>query len=408
MSDIIHILIDKFKILADEYYKVRDFWRFRSYNKVVGQLKAFAQTEESKKFLDDIVPKIPKFPTREKYEDFRGGSKPKEWTKEFKVLANSMKKDFKNANVSGVGDGIVGKIIEWFATGEIKKVGEMEEFGKEFKKKRPKKDQIIDSFMWNNDPSGIWGVGKVKATQLYDKGYREINDINPDELTDQQKIGLKYYKQLRNPIKREYITIFKNVMKYVLDKEFGKGTYKLKIAGSYRRHKPTSGDIDCLMTSKKFTLEEMVDALMKWDIVTDILSMRGEKFMGVAHCPSQDDDHFRLDIEFVEDYEWFPALIYFTGSKQFNTDMRLEAKKKKYHLDQHGLYKKLSDEDSKQAAKDYGFDLSKWNNQNVKKLARSAGFALTTDGLFQIVQPINSEQDIFDILGMNYLIPRFR
>ena len=398
-------LLDELNTLANHYAKMKETWRLRSYKKAVQQLKSFLTLPESKNLLKDILPRIPKFSTRDDFVEFRGGSEAKEWTPEFKKLVNEVEKNFKSNDVKGFGKGIVSKTIEWLSTGKIKKVEQVEEEVKEFKKKKTKKEQIIESFMWNSEPSGIWNVGPVAAAELYEKGFRDIDKIDPSVLSDTQQVGLKYYKELREPIPHDYIKVFGDVMRYVLDTEFGKGSYKMKISGSYRRGKKTSGDIDCLMTSEKFTLPEAIDAFMKWKIVTDILSIRYEKFMGIAHCPSESKGHFRLDIEFVPKEEWYSALLYFTGSKSFNIDMRLHANKNNYHLDQHGIFKKITESQEKKLIKKH--DLTKVNDKNKKK-ARSYGYTLTKDGLFKVILPINSEKDIFDELELRYVTPSNR
>jgi DNA polymerase IV len=119
---------------------------------------------------------------------------------------------------------------------------------------------------------------------------------------------------------------------------YGKGKYDMIFAGSYRRGAKQSGDIDCLLSSKSFNLQEAVELLKREGIVTDVLSMRDEKFMGIAHCPKGFGNHFRLDIEFVNESELGSSLVYFTGSKGTNIYMRLKAKKKGMVLSQHGLF----------------------------------------------------------------------
>ena len=111
----------------------------------------------------------------------------------------------------------------------------------------------------------------------------------------------------------------------------------MEIAGSYRRGAKESGDIDCLISSNVFELKDVVDLLKRKKIITDVLSMRKEKFMGIVHCPGG-GLYMRLDIEFVPEDEWGTALLYFTGSKGFNVHMRAEAKRKGLLLNEHGLY----------------------------------------------------------------------
>jgi DNA polymerase beta len=95
--------------------------------------------------------------------------------------------------------------------------------------------------------------------------------------------------------------------------------------------------MDILMTSDVFTLKKMVKTLLRNRIITDILSLQNEKFMGVAHCPNDEGNHFRLDIEFLPKEEIPYGLLYFTGSKDFNKEIRQHAKNKGYTLNQHGL-----------------------------------------------------------------------
>jgi DNA polymerase (family 10) len=60
--------------------------------------------------------------------------------------------------------------------------------------------------------------------------------------------------------------------------------------------------------------------------------------MMVATIPGVLTYHFRLDIEFVKEEEFYSCLLYFTGSKDFNIAMRSRAKKMGMILNQHGLF----------------------------------------------------------------------
>ena len=81
--------------------------------------------------------------------------------------------------IRGVGQSTKDKIIEILTTGKLLK---LENF------QNDKKVQCIISF------ANIWGVGSKTAHQLYNKGYRSIEDLrkSPDVLTGQQKIGMAY------------------------------------------------------------------------------------------------------------------------------------------------------------------------------------------------------------------------
>lgn len=53
----------------------------------------------------------------------------------------------------------------------------------------------------------IWGVGPATALKLYDKGYRTLDDLNNEEtLTNSQRLGLKYFNDIRTRIQRQEVS----------------------------------------------------------------------------------------------------------------------------------------------------------------------------------------------------------
>lgn len=234
--------------------------------------------------------------------------------------------------IRGIGPKVIDKVKEYLERG---KISVAETAKKELQKERKlsEKETIL------KDLETVWGIGPIKAQKLYEEGVKSIKDLQKKThlLTDQQKIGLKYREDLQQKVQRVTITSLYIIMRTYLDKEYGKNSYNMEIAGSYRRGAKESGDIDCLLSSKVFNLKDAVKLFQKKNIITDILSMRKEKFMGIVHCPSG-GLYIRLDIEFVDEDEWGTALLYFTGSKGFNVYMRAEAKRKGMLLNEHGLY----------------------------------------------------------------------
>jgi DNA polymerase/3'-5' exonuclease PolX len=265
--------------------------------------------------------------------------------------------------IRGIGPKVIEKVKEYLDTG---KISAAETAKKELKKEK----KISEQEKILIELERVWGIGSIKAKKLYDQGIRSIKDLRKrtELLTDQQKIGLKHNEDLQQKVPRDMITSLYVIMRAYLDKKYGRGSYDMEIAGSYRRGAKESGDIDCLLSSKVFGLKEAVELFKKKNIVTDVLSMRKEKFMGVAHCPSG-GLHVRLDIEFVSEEEWGTALLYFTGSKGFNVYMRADAKRKGMLLNEHGLY-----------------DIN------------------TGDKILQYP----SEEDIFEEIGMKYVSPPMR
>ena len=136
------------------------------------------------------------------------------------------------------------------------------------------------------------------------------------------------------------------MIRVVLAKNFGIKSFEMAAAGSYRRGADDSGDIDIIVTSTKFDLLQAVEVLKEAGIIVATMSVDKSKFTGVCHCPSGQWFHFHLDIVFTTKEAWEPALLWFTGSKGFNTKTRGKASKLGYTLNQYGLFKK-SDTDRK-------------------------------------------------------------
>ena len=249
-----------------------------------------------------------------------------------RTIPNSITKADQVRGVRHIGPKILSKVKEFLDTGKIRAVeekrGEVHE-----EKTLTKKNRILYSF------KKIWGVGSTKADTLYEKGMRSLSQLkkNPHLLTIQQKIGLKYYDDLLKKVPREKIVTLYTLMILLLNKKYGESNYQIEIAGSYRRGKKESGDIDCLVSSDMFNLKNMVNLFRKRGLIVETLCMKKMKFMGIARCPSG-GQNVRLDIEFVPIESWGTALLYFTGSKNFNVYMRSVAKKKGYLLNEHGVF----------------------------------------------------------------------
>ena len=121
---------------------------------------------------------------------------------------------------------------------------------------------------------------------------------------------------------------------------------KAVICGSYRRGLESSGDIDLLISGlteeddKKFDLIDFVKYLTEEGLIIDHLTEKGTtKFMGVC------DKGYRIDIRFIPHESFGAALMYFTGSKTFNTLVRTEALKQGYTLEEYGLYPLITSAD---------------------------------------------------------------
>lgn len=207
----------------------------------------------------------------------------------------------------------------------------------------------------------IIGIGPVKAKQLVQLGitsipllieaYEKGNIIvGKNMLTHSITIGIKYYYDLKQRIPREEIIGLHQKMLKVTPSQ-----YSLKICGSFRRKMKTSGDIDVLVTHTEYLsddddhsmiLHNLVDIFIDAGIVIDSLTFEGKtKFMGIATFSDFTEKGHghekgigrRIDIRLISKEAKPFAILYFTGSGDFNKIMRSRALDLGYSLNEYFL-----------------------------------------------------------------------
>lgn len=235
----------------------------------------------------------------------------------------------------------------------------------------------------------INGIGPVTARKLVERhGVASIEDLRNKvqraeiHLNKQQSLGLRLLVELETRIPRAEMDALQRLIQRVVhdDLHWTDNRIHFDICGSYRRGKADSGDIDILVTqsepqrmSNGRALSELVNALKRRHIVTDTLGLGDTKFAGIAKLPATETEvpephfHRRIDIRIVDMDGYYPALLYYTGSGVFNTEMRRVATSKGFKLNEYGLFR--------------------LSGQRVQ---------------------INSERDIFDALELPYVEPHER
>ncbi|WP_437225461.1 DNA polymerase/3'-5' exonuclease PolX [Planctomicrobium sp. SH661] len=103
------------------------------------------------------------------------------------------------------------------------------------------------------------------------------------------------------------------------------------IAGSCRRWKETCGDLDILAIAADSTA--VMDRLKKHPLVASELS-RGPTKQRVKLV-----DGLELDLRVIPEESFGAALMYFTGSKEHNIEIRRRAIERGYKLNEYGLYR---------------------------------------------------------------------
>jgi DNA polymerase/3'-5' exonuclease PolX len=227
----------------------------------------------------------------------------------------------------GIGPTIKEKLKEYLETGTLKL----------FEREKDKPEYLL---------SEIYGVGPKKAKELVEKGITtiaQLRDRQDELLNDVQKAGLKYYEDILERIPRSEIDEYNALFKASFDKvseNQNTGESKYEIVGSYRRGAHTSGDIDVIITSDDATMfSKFVDVLLEREVILEVLSRGKTKCLVIARLPNHKTAR-RVDFMYTSKQEYPFAVLYFTGSKTFNTVMRGHALKLGVSLNEHGLYTK--------------------------------------------------------------------
>lgn len=164
----------------------------------------------------------------------------------------------------------------------------------------------------------IPGIGPVTALKI----------LNGDvQLTRQQEIGMRYHTETSQRISRETMDEIHNTLSILLT------GVCWEMAGSYRRKCQSSGDIDIVV---KYHDMSTVLHRLKGILVEHITPGAVVKYMGILRHKNR---HHHIDIRLSDNESWGTTLLYFTGSKVFNEEMRLYASSRGYKLNEYGLYK---------------------------------------------------------------------
>jgi len=207
-----------------------------------------------------------------------------------------------------------------------------------------KKDVILNA---SDILTGVYGIGPVKAAQLIECGIttiEKLREVQFEVLNEKQIIGLKHYEDVLRRIPRSEIDQYNNLLKRSLEDTLKKnkisassGT-KYEIVGSYRRGAADSGDIDIIVTSSSPSVFiKWIDRLIKDKVILDVLSRGPSKCLVMAKIPDSNVVR-RVDFLYSPPDEFAFAILYFTGSKEFNTVMRSRALKFGFTLNEHGFH----------------------------------------------------------------------
>jgi len=227
-------------------------------------------------------------------------------------------KDDKLLDIKGIGKGIAGEINEIFEKGFSPALEEIK----------------------NELPAGVIemveipGLGPKRANKLFNE--LEISDISDlkkalknGEVREIRGFGKKIEEKLLKALNeyKEYKDLIlldeaerkaEEIINQINKNKNEKIINELKLAGSLRRKTELIGDIDILvLTNFPDKAGELITNLDFSDVIID----KGSKKLSIYT-----KEKIRVDFRFVSPENKFPALQYFTGSKEHNVKIKKIAK----------------------------------------------------------------------------------
>jgi len=272
-------------------------------------------------------------------------------------------KEDKLQDIKGVGKGIAGEINEIFEKGFSPALEEIK----------------------NELPAGVIemveipGLGPKRANKLFNE--LEISDISDlkkalknGEVREIRGFGKKIEEKLLKALNeyKEYKDLIlldeaerkaEEIINQINKNKNEKIINELKLAGSLRRKTELIGDIDILVLTN---FPDKAGELITNSGFSDVIIDKGSKKLSIYT-----KEKIRVDFRFVSPENKFPALQYFTGSKEHNVKIRQIAKDNNYKLNEYGLFK----------IKDNG----EFNRINIE-----------------------SEKELYNQLGLDLIIPELR
>ena len=232
--------------------------------------------------------------------------------------------------LSGVGEHIANKMAEYIKTG---KISALEKLRKQIPK--PVRDMLEIPHLGPNRVRGLYinlGIKSKKdlircakngeIDKLPGFGPKLVSQILGAIEKGQEKKHRHERKEVE-PVAKKLTGILKKI----------KGVDQVIVAGSYRRGAETVGDLDILVSGNPKVDEAEKKIYKAFPDHSSLAS--GETKIAFVIFPQ----NLQVDIRFVPEDSWGAALLYFTGSKDYNVMMRKVAIEQNCLLNEYGLFK---------------------------------------------------------------------
>lgn len=230
--------------------------------------------------------------------------------------------------IDGIGDSTARKIVEFAASGSIAKVDLL-------------KERFPSTML---ELMRIPGLGPKTVLMLQDQlGVTDVAGlrvaISEERLRSLPGLGVKSERKIAESI--ELLGIHSNetrtpifeamsVANRIVD-EVSKGGHARRVtyAGSLRRLEETIGDIDILVVS-----DDPADVIAAFTSMAGVTAVLGS---GSTKASVVVDDSVQVDLRVVDDDQFGAALLYFTGSKAHNIELRQRCLDRGWTLNEYAL-----------------------------------------------------------------------
>jgi DNA polymerase (family 10) len=238
-------------------------------------------------------------------------------------------------DVEGVGESIREKIAEFLETGEMS-------YYQELKAEYPVDVETL---------TAVEGVGPKTVARLHDDlGVQDLDDLEAaareGAIADLEGFGERTQENILDHIEMARRAAERTLLGRAVDRAHeirdrladDPAFDRVTLVGSFRRRRPTVGDIDVLATADD--AGAAMEAFCTQEAADEVLA-RGETKSSVV-LPGD----LRVDLRIVDAADYGAATVYFTGSKDHNVALRERAIDRGWKLNEYGLFDVADDEDA--------------------------------------------------------------
>jgi DNA polymerase (family 10) len=236
------------------------------------------------------------------------------------------------SELPGIGKDLAGKIKEIVETGTLSQLQELEE------RLPPELNELMK--MESLGPKRVQALHKELGITNLKELERAAEEEKIKELPGfgaktQQKI-MEEMDHLTEKEERLKLVTAEQIASSMVDHlKRGKGIKDITVAGSFRRHKETVGDLDILVTCKRGS--SVMGRFVEYEDVSKVIS-KGKTRSSVVLRSG-----VHVDLRVVPQVSYGAALHYFTGSQAHNIAVRKIGVKKKLKINEYGVFKGKKD-----------------------------------------------------------------